>query len=579
MRMSRAFIPTLREEPKEAEVPSHLLLLRAGMIRKLASGIYSILPLGTRVLRKVEAIIREEMDRAGCQELYLPAVQPSELWEESGRWGQYGKELLRFQDRHEHWFCFGPTHEEVITDLVRKEVRSYRDLPHCFYQIQVKFRDEVRPRFGLIRGREFIMKDAYSFDQEEAGAERSYQQMVDAYTRTFTRLGLKFRIVEAETGLIGGKFSHEFMALAETGEELILVCDHCGYAASQEKAEVGLGSPSQPEEASEGAMEKVATPGKRTVEEVCEFLGVEPSDLIKTLIMEVDGSPIGVLIRGDLELNTGKLQRYLNAETLALADVEVIEKVTGAPVGFAGPVRLSLRLVADYSVRGIRDGVTGANEADHHLVHVRNGRDFPEPEYGDIRVAVSGDPCPRCRHGLREIRGIELGHTFKLGTKYSKSLQATYLDSQGKEQPIIMGCYGIGVTRVIAAIVEQNHDKDGILFPFSVAPYQVIVVPVDMADDLVRTRSEEIYREMQEMGIEALYDDRAERAGVKFKDADLIGVPIRVTVGARNLTKGMVEVKLRKEKSPQLEKIDQVCGYVQELIASGVGNSSGEAVG
>ena len=394
MRMSQLFIPTLREDPKEAEVPSHLLLLRAGMIRKLASGIYSILPLGNRVLRKLEAVIREEMNRAGALELYLPAVQPAELWEESGRWAQYGKELLRFQDRHEHWFCFGPTHEEVITDLVRKEVRSYRDLPHCFYQIQVKFRDEVRPRFGLMRGREFIMKDAYSFDRDEAGVEKNYRVMVEAYERIFTRLGLVFRVVEAETGIIGGKFSHEFMALASTGEDLILVCDHCGYAASQEKAEVGGTPTAGPEAAGEEPLEQVATPGQKTVEEVCQFLGVEPRNLIKTLIVEADGEPLAVLIRGDRELNAGKLQRYLGGEILDLAGEAVIEQVTGAPVGFAGPVGLDLRIVADHSIREIRNGVTGANEIDAHLVHVRTGRDFPDPEYADLQIAGSGDSCP-----------------------------------------------------------------------------------------------------------------------------------------------------------------------------------------
>jgi prolyl-tRNA synthetase len=569
MRMSQAFLPTLREEPKEAEVASHLLLLRAGMIRKLAAGIYSILPLGKRVLRKIETIIREEMDRTGAHELSLPAVQPAELWEESGRWAKYGKELLRFQDRHEHWFCFGPTHEEVITDLVRREIRSYRDLPQCFYQIQVKFRDEVRPRFGLIRGREFIMKDAYSFDRDEAGAEESYRKMVRVYERSFTQMNLDFRVVQAEAGLIGGNFSHEFMALAATGEDLIIVCDHCGYSASQERAEVGKSE--TPAFGGEKALERVATPGKKTVEEVCQFLGAEPRDLIKTLIVQVQGQPLAILIRGDLELNPNKLQRHLRAEAVELADAETIERVTKAPVGFAGPVGISLKTLADHSIRGISRGVTGANAADFHLINVKIGRDFPEPEYGDFRLARGGDTCSQCGKTMREIRGLELGHTFKLGVKYSQALRATYLDPQGKETLIVMGCYGIGVTRTMAAIVEQHHDQDGIIFPISVAPYQVIVVPVELADSQVREKSEEIYEKLTEAGWEILYDDRSERAGAKFKDADLLGIPFRITVGKRNLANGRVEIKRRGEKAAQLEPTETVCARIQELISAARG--------
>jgi len=569
MRMSQAFLPTLREEPKEAEVASHLLLLRAGMIRKLAAGVYSILPLGKRVLRKIETIIREEMDRTGAHELYLPAVQPAELWEESGRWAKYGKELLRFQDRHEHWFCFGPTHEEVITDLVRREIRSYRDLPQCFYQIQVKFRDEVRPRFGLIRGREFIMKDAYSFDRDEAGAEESYRKMVRAYERSFTRMNLDFRVVQAEAGLIGGNFSHEFMALAATGEDLIIVCDHCGYSASQERAEVGKSE--TPASGGEKALERVATPGKKTVEEVCQFLGAEPRDLIKTLIVQVQGQPLAILIRGDLEFNPNKLKRHLRAEAVELADAETIERVTKAPVGFAGPVGISLKTLADHSIRGISRGVTGANAADFHLINVKIGRDFPDPEYGDFRLARGGDACSQCGKTMREIRGLELGHSFKLGVKYSQAMRATYLDPQGKETLIVMGCYGIGVTRAMAAVVEQHHDQDGIIFPISVAPYQVIVVPVELADSQVREKSEEIYEKLTEAGWEILYDDRSERAGAKFKDADLLGIPFRITVGKRNLANGRVEIKRRGEKAVQLEPTETVCARIQELISAARG--------
>ncbi|MDD5224748.1 MAG: proline--tRNA ligase [bacterium] len=568
MRMSQAFIPTLREDPKEAEVASHLLLLRAGMIRKLAAGIYSVLPLGKRVLRKVETIIREEMDRAGALELYLPAVQPAELWEESGRWAKYGKELLRFQDRHEHSFCFGPTHEEVITDLVRHEIRSYRDLPRCFYQIQVKFRDEVRPRFGLIRGREFIMKDAYSFDRDEAGAEQSYKLMVQAYERIFTRMSLDFRMVQAEAGNIGGNFSHEFMALADTGEDLILFCDACGYSASQERAEVGKTDPPSAGEEKEAPRERVATPGQRTVEEVCGFLKVEPRKLIKTLIVQAQGEPLAVLIRGDLEINLNKVKRHLQADSVELAEPETIERVTGAPVGFAGPVGLKLKILADQSIRGIARGVTGANAADFHFINVKVGRDFPEPEYGDFRLARGGDACGKCGKTMREMRGLELGHTFKLGVKYTQALQATYLDPEGKETLMVMGCYGIGVTRALAAIVEQSHDQDGIIFPLAVAPYQVIVVPVETADDQIREKAEEIYQKLTEAGLEVLLDDRSERAGAKFKDADLLGIPFRITIGKRNLAQGRVEIKRRGEKTAQLEPAEMACARITELVAA-----------
>ncbi len=570
MRYSKMLIPTLREVPAEAEVVSHKLMLRAGMIRKLAAGVYSYLPLGLRVIRKVEQIIREEMDRAGALEVLLPGVQPAELWEESGRWEDYGKELLRFQDRHERWFCLGPTHEEVITDLVRKEVRSYRQLPLNLYQIQTKFRDEIRPRFGLMRGREFGMKDAYSFDADDQGAEKSYQVMFDTYCRIFERCGLKFRAVEAETGPIGGSFSHEFMVLAETGEDTVVSCDSCEYAANLEKAEIGRSRPSKREEekAKPKPLELVSTPGIKTVEEVCVFLKVKPQNLVKTLIYQGDQEPIAALVRGDHEINETKLKRVVGCQRLELASEELIEQVSGAPLGFTGPVGLKVKLIADQVIGDMVNFVTGANKADTHLLNVNLGRDFQVKEFSDIRVAREGDPCPRGEGKLVLSRGIEVGHVFKLGTKYSKAFKATYLDEQGKERLMVMGCYGIGVGRTAAAAIEQHHDEKGIIFPLNIAPFQVLVLPVNVKEKRLSEVAENIYQGLEERGIEVLLDDRDERPGVKFKDADLIGIPLRVTLGNRFIKEGVVELKWRWSEEIDLVREKEVVDEVARRLNS-----------
>ncbi|QJA05925.1 proline--tRNA ligase [Thermosulfurimonas marina] len=543
MRLSRYFLPTLREDPSEAEVVSHRLMLRAGMIRRLASGIYTWLPFGLRALRKVENIIREEMDRAGAQEILMPLVQPAELWQETGRWGNFGPELLRFKDRREHEFCLGPTHEEVVTDIVRKEVRSYRDLPLILYQIAPKFRDEIRPRFGIMRAREFLMKDAYSFDADEEGLERSYRLMYETYERIFSRCGLRFRAVLADTGAIGGSESHEFMVLAETGEDRLALCEACGYAANVELAEVKrvYAYPEEPER----PLEKVPTPGVKSVEEVAEFLGISPQKLVKTLLFRAGKEVVAVLIRGDLELNEVKLRNLLGVPAVEMADAETVERLTGAPVGFAGPVGLSgVRLLADLSVQGLKNFVTGANEADAHYVNVNYGRDFPEPEFYDLSVAQEGDPCPRCGRPLGLTRGIEVGHIFKLGTKYSEAMGATFLDRQGRQRPLIMGCYGIGVGRTVAAAIEQNHDEAGIIFPREIAPFEAVILTLGPESELLEA-AEGIYRGLQAEGLEVLWDDRDERPGVKFKDADLIGIPYQVILGKKFKETGRVELKER----------------------------------
>jgi len=566
MLFSRMLIPTLKENPAEAEAVSHRLLLRAGMIRKLASGIYNYLPLGLRVLRKVERIVREEMDRAGAQEVLLPAVQPAELWHETGRWQVYGKELLRFQDRHGRDCCFGPTHEEVITDLVRKEVHSYRQLPLNLYQIQVKFRDEIRPRFGLIRGREFIMKDAYSFDADESGAEVCYRRMYDAYNRIFTRCGLSFKVVEADSGPIGGNFSHEFMVLADTGEDGLASCTSCDYAANLEKAEVTLepGSPGPP---AGDAPEAVPTPNVRTVEEVTAFLKVTPRDIVKTLIYETDEGPVAVLIRGDHEVNEVKVKNLLGVTDLTLAGLIRVQELTGAEVGFAGPVKLKLPIYADQAVARMTAMVTGANRDNYHLKQVHPQRDVKITGVADLRSITVQDPCPRCRGALTILRGIEVGHIFKLGLKYSKALKATYLDAEGKEQYLYMGCYGIGVSRIVAAAIEQGHDANGIIFPVALAPFQVGLIPIALNDPAVRECVEGLHADLEAAGVEVLLDDRDERPGVKFKDCDLLGLPFRVVVGAKALAQGKAEVRHRRAPDNLLVPLQDLIPYLQDQIA------------
>jgi prolyl-tRNA synthetase len=567
MRYTSYFIPTHKEVPSDAEVVSHQLMVRAGMIRKLTSGTYTYLPAGLRAVKKVEAIIREEMNRAGAIEILMPAVQPAELWQESGRWEHYGRELLRFRDRHDREACFGPTHEEVITDLVRKEIHSYKQMPINLYQIQTKFRDEIRPRFGLMRAREFIMKDAYSFDVDEEGANRSYEAMYEAYSRIFQRCGLRFRAVEADTGTIGGSYSHEFMVLAETGEDQIVNCTACSYAANLERAEVRADdAPPVPEPDSLRPLTAVETPGMRTVEEVTNFLSVSPDQLVKTLILVVDDRPVAVLIRGDHDLNEAKLRNLLGAETVELASERVVEETTAAPMGFAGPLGLKVTIVADNAVKSMRNFVTGGNRKDLHQVNVNLERDFQVDQFGDLRVITPADHCPRCGEAIEFGRGIEVGHIFKLGTKYSQALNAVFLNREGKESQIIMGCYGIGVGRTVAAAIEQKHDADGIIFPIPIAPFEVTVLPLQMHDPKVVEAAEKIYAELTGHGIDALLDDRDERAGVKFNDADLLGIPIRVTVGTKGLKNGQVEMKLRSESESFFVPLDAAPSSVRQKV-------------
>jgi prolyl-tRNA synthetase len=566
MLFSQLLIPTLKENPAEAEAVSHRLLLRAGMIRKLTSGIYNYLPLGLRVLRKVERIVREEMDRAGAQEVLMPAVQPAELWQESGRWQIYGKELLRFQDRHGRDCCFGPTHEEVITDLVRKEVHSYRQLPLNLYQIQVKFRDEIRPRFGLIRGREFIMKDAYSFDADEAGAEACYRRMYDAYNRIFSRCGLSFKVVEADSGPIGGSFSHEFMVLADTGEDLLASCTACDYAANLEKAEVAP-EPGSPDPPAGGAPAAVHTPNVRTVEEVAAFLKVTPADIVKTLIYETEEGPVAVLIRGDHEVNEVKVKNCLGVTDLILAGLIRVQELTGAEVGFAGPVGLKLPIYADQAVVRMNAMITGANRDNYHLSQVNPARDVKITAVADLRSVTAQDPCPRCGGELTLLHGIEVGHIFKLGLKYSKALKATYLDADGKEQYLYMGCYGIGVSRIVAAAIEQGHDANGIIFPVALAPFQVGLIPIALNDEAVRGCVESLHADLEAAGLEVLLDDRDERPGVKFKDCDLLGLPFRVVVGAKALAQGAAEVRHRRAPDNLMVPLQDLIPYLKDQIA------------
>jgi prolyl-tRNA synthetase len=557
MRTSQLLIPTLREDPGEAETVSHRLMLRAGLIRKVAAGIYTYLPLGLRVIRKVEQIIREEMNRAGAQELLMPIASPAELWKETGRWEYYGKELLRFKDRHERDFCLGPTHEEVITDLFRREVKSYRQLPLNFYQIQTKFRDEIRPRFGLMRGREFIMKDAYSFDGDEAGARLSYQKMYDAYTRIFTRCGLTFRAVEADTGLIGGDVSHEFMVLAETGEATVVYTEQGSYAANLERAE--LLPPQEADSSPLRPLVPVATPQRRTVEEVTAFLKIAPRRLVKTLLYTAGEETVAVLIRGDHDVNEVKLARLLGVNEVALATPEKVKDLTGIPPGFAGPVGLKVRLLADHAVKGMRNFVVGANQPDTHYVDANWDRDFAVHQFADLRSAQAGDPSPRGDGALVVAKGIEVGQVFLLGTKYSQKMNATILDDQGRERLAIMGCYGIGVGRTAAAAIEQNHDDKGIVWPFPIAPFHIHLLPVSHSDKTA-VATESMYGDLTAAGFETLWDDRDERAGVKFNDADLIGAPFQVVVGDKGLADGVVEVKTRKNG-------DKVRVRPSELIA------------
>ena len=564
MRYSHYFLPTLKETPGDAEVVSHQLMSRAGMIRKVAAGIYDYLPLGLKVIRKVENIVREEMNKAGAIEILMPAVCPADLWEQSGRWQQYGKELLRLKDRKETEFCIGPTHEEVVTEIVRGTVNSYRQLPVNLYQIQTKFRDEVRPRFGLMRGREFIMKDAYSFDATDEGANASYEKMRKAYCRIFERCGLKYRMVEADSGAIGGSFSHEFMVLADTGEDVVISCESCEYSANIEKAVViDKGEMSQ---APMNEVERVVTKGAHSVADVSVMLDLKPSQIVKTMLIIVDDEPVAVLIRGDHELNEAKVKNLLGASVVELATPEQIAKATSGPVGFSGPIGLKVSLYADNAVKYMRNMGVGGNEKDIHLEGVNLERDFQVKQFADLRNAADGDTCPHCGGRYSNTRGIEVGHIFKLGTKYSEAMKATFLDADGVGKEIIMGCYGIGVGRTAAAAIEQNHDENGIIWPMPLAPFQVIVTMLNPKDEEVFAVGEKLYQDLLAEGIEVLLDDRDERPGSKFKDADLLGIPLRVNVGARGLKEQSFELQERRVGERVMLPIEGAAQKVAEQV-------------
>ncbi len=564
VRFSRAFIPTLKEAPSDAEIPSHKLLVRAGFIRKKASGLYDILPLGVRVLMRIERVVREEMDRSGALEVMLPIMHPADLWMESERWDVYGKEMIKFEDRHGRAYALGPTAEEMITDLVRKEIKSYRQLPVNLYQIGRKFRDEIRPRFGLMRAREFIMKDAYSFHATDEDAEREYWNMYEAYSRIFRRMGFNFRAVEAETGEIGGKFSHEFMVIADTGESRIVYCDSCGYAASVERAEQR--NPGTPEgrERQFKEVEEVLTPNIKRIEDVSSFLNVPKEEIAKLLVYVADGSPVAVVLRGDREVNEIKLKRALSAKEVRLATDEEVERFTGQPNGFLSPIGLTIPIYGDYSLIGMVNFVAGGGRRDYHLRNVNWGRDFPVKEFLDISTVVGGDPCPKCGAPLIERRGIEVGHIFKLGTKYSEAMGATFVDESGFERPMVMGCYGIGITRVMAAAVEQSFDENGIIWHPSIAPYDVEVIPVNVRDEWMLGVAEEVSTILESEGFDVLLDDRQIGPGVKFKDADLIGIPIQVIVG-RRAKERVVELKVRRSGERVERSVEQVLEAVRAL--------------
>lgn len=573
MKLSKAHIKTLREVPAEAEIPSHILLLRTGMIRKLASGIYGFMPFGWRSIRKIEEIIRQEMDAAGAQEIHMSAIQPAELWQESGRWSAYGPELWRIKDRNGRDFCLGPTHEEIFTDLVRNDISSYRQLPMNLYQIQTKYRDEARPRFGLMRSREFIMKDAYSFDRDFAGLDQSYDDMYRAYEKIFTRCGLTFRAVDADTGAIGGSNSHEFTALSEVGESEIAYCEKCAMAATTERAEC-VDAPA--EDAPFLALSEVYTPGTKTIEEVAGFLGVPQERTIKALLFVTYDDEgefkeyVAAFIRGDRELNMIKLVNALGIpeHAIAFADEAEMGAATGSVGGFTGPIGLhDCKLVVDSELKGLKNLVAGANKEDHHIKNVNYGRDYEGDIVTDIKMLREGDPCPVCGAPVKHTRGIEVGQVFKLGTKYSQAMNATYKDENQEDHPLVMGCYGIGVTRTLAAIVEQHHDDNGIIWPVSVAPYHVIITLVKPDDQAQRQTAEEIYDQLAAFGVEVLLDDRDERPGVKFKDADLLGIPLRITVGKR-AAEGIVEYKLRREAEKTEKTVAEAISEAIALVAA-----------
>ena len=566
MRTTSFFLSTLKEAPAEAELVSHKLMVRAGLIKKLGSGLYTWMPLGLRVLRKVEQVVREEMDRSGAVELVMPAVQPAELWQESGRWEKFGPQMLKIKDRHERDYCFGPTHEEVITDIARKDIRSYRRLPVNFYQIQTKFRDEIRPRFGVMRAREFIMKDAYSFHVDYADLEREYRNMYDTYSRIFSQLGLRFRAVAADPGAIGGTGSHEFHVLADSGEDAIAFCPESDYAANVELAEAL--SPVISHAASTQSLRKVPTPGAHTIEDVTRFLNIPPERIVKTLMVVAgDGQEYLLLLRGDHMLNEVKAEKKLarHGGFRFATDAEIRQRI-GAGVGSIGPIGLNLPVLADRALQAVSDFVCGANEDGQHYVGANFGRDLPEPEYVDIRNVVEGDPSPDGKGLLQLCRGIEVGHIFQLRTKYSEAMGCTFLDEAGQTKPMEMGCYGVGVSRIVAAAIEQNNDARGIVWPLAIAPFQVAIAPVSWGkSEQVRATAQRLHDELSAASLEVLLDDRDERPGVMFADLELIGIPHRITVGDRSLKQGQVEYQARTETSAQLVNLADIVDRIRSL--------------
>lgn len=579
MRWSQTFIPTMKETPADAEIPSHQLMLRAGLIRQVMAGAYTYLPLGYRALRKAETIVREEMEAAGAIELFMSALAPIELFERTGRLHDFGDVLVNFTmprgDRRVH-VALNPTHEEVVTDLMAHQISSYRQLPLTVFQIQTKFRNEERPRFGVLRTSEFLMKDAYSFGANLEQLDEAYDRMYHAYCRIFARSGLEYLPVEAESGPIGGDASHEFMIPAKNGEDRIVCCLACRYAANLERADTGRNSPITSDMSPQADGDtptladrnKVPTPGATSIEQVSELLGCRRDQMIKTLIYKIDDKPTAVLIRGDHEANEAKIRRALNADAVELADEATIEQVTGAPVGFAGPVGISCNIIADHDIPVMVDAVTGANENDSHLTGVNMGRDYQLEATYDLRMAVAGDPCPKCDGELELVHGIEVGHVFKLGTKYSEALGAEFLDENEQRHPLIMGCYGIGVNRIIAGLAETSHDENGLIWPLSVAPYEVLIVPLNLDDEEVTELAERYYTGLKDAGVDVLIDDRRARPGFKFKDADLIGIPLRVVVGSKGVKQGQVEVKWRTEASPQKVGIEEALETIQKMLAS-----------
>ncbi|MFH1837231.1 MAG: proline--tRNA ligase [Candidatus Omnitrophota bacterium] len=566
MRWSRSFIPTLKEDPQEAEAVSHKLMMRAGLIRRLSSGAYSYLPMGYKALRKAENIIREEMTRAGAVELLMPALQPVELWKRTGRYDDMGEVMIKFTDRHGKEIALGPTHEEIITSLAASEIRSYKDLPITMYQIQTKFRDELRPRFGVIRSCEFIMKDAYSFDTNVENMEKSYKAMYDAYCRIFERCGLPYIAVEADPGLMGGSVSHEFMVPADIGEDKIAICSSCGYAASTEVAAVKYKKEETSRE--EKKMEEVDTPGTSSVHAISDLLKVAGSNIIKTLIYLADGEPVAILVRGDHDANEAKIKNYLKCKTLILADEATVEKVTGGAMGFSGPAGLSIKKLGDNSLQDIVKAVIGANKKDKHFLNAKLGRDFDVNAWLDARNITESDACPKCGEEIEIKQAIEIGHTFKLGTKYSEPLSAKFLDADGKEKVVIMGCYGIGVNRILASLIETSYDKDGIKWPLSIAPCEVIVIPIKKEDDAVNKEAERVYTQMKEAGIDVLIDDRERSAGIKFKDADLVGFPFQIVIGKKGMEQGKIEIKDRATQESVLVSKNEFLEYILGEIRS-----------